>query len=133
VAGCRERLQREGAQIHGVSVVEHGVGESARAGLGCKHCGTFGVFQLAHTGDDVRVQVGFRGVSDGQPQPPSLRTHLAEVAFRVHHQRPPSSDVQQVGGVTQPLVDDWNKMQRCHVHALLGSNDPPRGGKIVIP
>ena len=90
------------------------------------HLGTVVRGQLDGTGEEVGVQMGIHCVCHAQP--PLLRggTHRAEIQARVHHQPPALTEVDQIDGVAQPLID-----QRCDVdfHGRLDLHYPTATGR----
>jgi len=104
VAGGGDRTQHQPAQVQLLLVVQALVGEPQLGGAGGEDAGALGG-QFAAAGDEVGMQVGLHRKGDPQPPPPGKVQVRGRVADRVDRQRPPVAQVDQVGGVPEPLVD----------------------------
>src|SRR5204862_5500884 len=101
----REGLQGQPAEVDFVTVVQPHVVEAAAAGGAGEDGGAVVGGELAGAGEEVGVQVGVRGVGDPQPAPVGGGPQRTQVAGRVHREGPPVAEVEQVGAVAQPVVD----------------------------
>ena len=58
--------------------------------------------------EEVGVQVGVRGVGDTQTAWVRRRAQAPQVQAGIDRERPAVAEVEQVGGVAQPVVDEWD-------------------------
>ena len=70
--------------------------------------------QLVAARDEVVVQMGFGGERDLQPPASSLLQVGLRVAGGVDDQGPSVTQVHEVGGIPQPLLDDGVNVARGH-------------------
>ena len=123
VPGGGDGLQPQPPQVDLVAVAKPPVRISAAPGGGGQHLRAVGGRELAGAGEEVGVQVSIRRKPDGQAPPGGGRAHGPQIARRVHDERPAVPQVDQVGRVAQPLVDEADhvraatrpRVQRLHL------------------
>lgn len=73
-----------------------------------QNAGAFRRGQLACAQEEVGVQVGVRGERQLQTAPTRGLPRVPQVQAHVQHQRSPVSEVDQVGGIAEPFIDERN-------------------------
>lgn len=114
VPGRGQSAQSQPTEIDLVPVVQAGMAKLPMPSRRGQDAGAFGDRQLAGTGHEVRVQMGVRGERQGQPTPTRGLPRSPQVQAHVHHEPTPVSQVDQVGGVPQALVDQRNQVNCAH-------------------
>lgn len=61
------------------------------------------------------MQMGVGGERHREPPPRSSSVHPAKVAAHINNQRPPITQIDQVGRIAQALIDQRNRLDSSHV------------------
>jgi hypothetical protein len=70
--------------------------------------------QLATPGDEIGMQVGLRHVGQAQPAIGGRGQVRGRITLGVDHERPPVAQVDEIGGVAEPPVDDRGDQASTH-------------------
>lgn len=119
VSGGGQGPQCQPAQVGLVAVGERGVREGAVSGGGGQDGRAVVGGELERAGEEVGVQVGVGGVRDAQPAPLGGRAQGAQIPARVHRQGASVAQVDEVGAVAQPLVDQRYQVIVGEAHQVL--------------
>ena len=105
VPGGTEGAQPQPTEVDLVPVGQPGVHELSAAGRGGQHRGAVTGGKLSGAGEEVGMQVGVG--CEGHPKVLLLgrRPHRAQVPADIHNQGATITEVDQVGAVAQPLID----------------------------
>ncbi len=114
-----QRAQRQPAQVGLVAIGERGMREAAVAGGGGQHRRAVIGCELQCPGEEVRMQVGVGDEGHGQAAPAGLRAERAQVPAHVHGQGPAVAEVDQVGAVAQPRIDQRDQVIVRETHRVL--------------
>jgi len=105
VPRCRHRAQPQAAEINFVAIAHPAVDEATLTrGRGENLC-VLSRGKLTGTGQEVGVQVGVCGECNAQPQLVGCGTKAAQIPTGVHRQPATVPQIDQVGTVAQPRVD----------------------------
>ncbi len=114
VARRGEGFQGEAANVEAFPGQQTVVGVLQAGGAGGDHLGAPGR-QLSAAGDEVGVQMRLGRSGDAQAPSLCLGQVGTGLASRVDHQGAAVAEVNQVGAVAQPLVDEGNDLRHGHV------------------
>ncbi len=105
VPGGGKRAQRQPAEIDLVAVTQPPMCEGTASGRGGEHGGAGVVMELDGAGEEVGVQMRVGREGDRETTPFRCPAQGAQVAARVHGQGAAVAQVDEVGTVSQALVD----------------------------
>src|SRR6185312_826470 len=128
-----ERPQRQPAKVHLVGVGQRSVRERAAPLRRGQHCRAFVGGQLRRAGQEVSVQVRVGGERHPQAPPGRGRAQGAQVAGGIHGQRPPVTQVGEVRGIPQSLVDQRNQLVTGVAHRSSRDRRPGQNALYFIP
>ncbi|SHW21311.1 Uncharacterised protein [Mycobacteroides abscessus subsp. abscessus] len=112
VAGGEHGAQPEPTEVDLVAVVQAGVLELAVPSRRREDAGLTLGRELVCAGEEIGVQVRVGGEGDGQPAPGRDLVHGTQIAAHVDDERAPVTEIDEIGGVAQPLVDEGNEIDR---------------------
>ncbi len=110
VAGGRQSAQGQPTQVDLVTITQPDMVEGPIAGRAGEDLGAVIRRELAGAGQEVGVQMGLGRVRDAQPPRGGGPVDRAQIEGRVDGQGPAIAEVEQVGAVAQPLVDQRNQL-----------------------
>ena len=114
VARGNPGTQRQPAQVCLLAICHPAVIEGAAARRGGEDLSAVAGRKLPGTGQEISVQVRIGSEPHPQAVPPRGGPHRPQIPGRIHRQRPPVTQVHEVGGVAQPFIHHGHNPRSGH-------------------
>ncbi len=126
VARCLDGLEDEAAEVQRLAAGQRVVWMLQTCGPGSDHlCAASRQFATAR--DEVGVQVGLGAQGDPKAPPLGVGEIGPRITGGVQHQRPPVTEVDDVGAVAEPYVDQGGDTAHLSITPAAGGRPARKG------